>query len=79
MGGIAADRRNIDHAVSELNEGTSLDWDIQVGNVVKDEAGELLVLLLSNPFDERETVELSSLTVGGKTVLSEGIVEKIDH
>jgi hypothetical protein len=33
--GVTADGRDIDHAVAELDEGTALDGNVQVGDVVK--------------------------------------------
>lgn len=56
---VPADRRHVDHAVAELDEGAALDGDVQVGNVVQDEGHELLVLRLTNPLDE---------AVGGKSL-----------
>lgn len=37
--GIPTDRRDIDHAVAELDKGAALDGDVQVGNVVEAERG----------------------------------------
>ena len=35
-GGVTADGRDIDHAVAELDEGATLDGDVEVGDVVQD-------------------------------------------
>lgn len=50
--GVPTDRRHVDHAVAELDKGTALDRDVQVGDVVQAERGELLVLVFTNPLDE---------------------------
>lgn len=50
--GVPTDRRDVDHAVAELDEGTALDRDVQVGDVVQAERGKLLVLIFTNPLDE---------------------------
>ena len=50
--GVAANGRHINHAVAELDEGAALDGDVQVGDVMQDEAHQLLVLLLADPLDE---------------------------
>jgi hypothetical protein len=34
-GCVATDGRDIDHAVAELDEGTALDGDVEIGNVVE--------------------------------------------
>lgn len=49
---VAADGADVDHAVAELDEGAALDGDVEVGNVVQDKVGELLVLGLADPLDE---------------------------
>lgn len=50
--GIPANRRYIDHAVAELDEGAALDWDVQVGDVVQAEGGQFLVLGFADPLNE---------------------------
>ena len=35
-GCVTADRRDVDHAVAELDKGTALDGDVEVGDVVED-------------------------------------------
>lgn len=57
VAGVTTDRRDVDHAVAELDEGATLDGDIEVGNVVQAEVGKLLPLVLADPLDE---------TVGGE-------------
>ena len=37
-GGVATDRGDVNHAVAELDEGTTLDGDVEVGDVVQDPA-----------------------------------------
>lgn len=50
--GVAANWRDVDHAVAELDEGAALDGDVEVGDVVQAELDKLLVLLLADPLDE---------------------------
>lgn len=50
--GVPADGADVDHAVAELDERSSLDGDVQVGDVVQDKVGQLLVLVLADPLDE---------------------------
>jgi hypothetical protein len=52
VGDVTADGADVDHAVTELNEGAALEGDVEVRNVVQDEVDELFVLLLANPLDE---------------------------
>jgi hypothetical protein len=50
--GVTADGRDVDHAIAELNKRTALDWNIEVGDVVKDPVrGRLALgaLLLKGP------------------------------
>jgi hypothetical protein len=74
--GVTTDRADIDHAVAELDEGTALLGDLEVGNVVQDELDELLVRLLANPLDERRRGERDAHAVCGQTVLGEAEVEE---
>jgi hypothetical protein len=41
-GGVAADGRDVDHAVAELDEGAALDGDVEVGDVVQDPERNML-------------------------------------
>lgn len=50
--GVTTNWADIDHAVAELDKGTALLGDLEVGNVVQDELDELLVGLLADPLDE---------------------------
>lgn len=74
--GVSADGADVDHAVTELNKGSSLDRDVQVGNVVQDEVGKLLVLVLTNPLDEAVGGERLAQLVCGQAVLGEAVVEE---
>ena len=47
LAAIAADRRDIQHAIPELDEGAALDWNVQVSNVVQDKIDKLLELVLA--------------------------------
>ena len=46
LAAVAADGRDIEHAVPELDEGAALDGDVQVSDVVQDEVDQLLELVL---------------------------------
>ena len=73
---ITTDRGDVDHAVSELDECTSLDRDVEICDVVEYEPDELLVIGLSNPLDEAVTGQRLAHAIRDKTVLREAIVEK---
>jgi hypothetical protein len=60
-------------------ENSPLDGNVEVGDVVKDELDNLFVLLLTDVLDEAGGGELGGKLVGGKSVLSEGIVEVINN
>lgn len=73
---VAADGRDVDHAVAELDEGAALDGDVEVGDVVQHEAHQLLVLLLANVLDEAVGGQLLAQAVGRQAVLGEAKVEE---
>lgn len=50
--GVTADRADVDHAVAELDKGSALDRNVEISDVVENEVGKLLVLLLTNVLDE---------------------------
>jgi len=50
--GVSADRRYVDHSISELDECSSLDWNVQVCDVVQDDLDHLFVVVLSDMLDE---------------------------
>ena len=73
---IPANGADIDHAIAELDEGAALDGDVEVGNVVQAEVGELLVLVLAEPADEAGGGEGLAELEGGQAVLAEAEVEE---
>lgn len=73
---IPSNRANIDHSIPVLNKSTSLNRDIQIGNVVKNELDELLISILTNKVDEGVGSEWLAKLVCGKTVLGEAEVEE---
>ena len=73
---VPADWAHIDHAIAELDESTSLDWNIQVCDVVQNVSDELLVLFLTNPLDEAVRGEGLAHAVGGQAILCEAEVEE---
>ncbi|KAI6766758.1 hypothetical protein HG531_011980 [Fusarium graminearum] len=42
--GVTADGADVDHAVAELDKGSTLDRNVEIGDVVEDKVGELLRL-----------------------------------
>ena len=76
VGSVPADGADVDHAVAELNKGAALDGDVEVGDVVQAEVGELLVLFLAEPLDEAVGGELLAQLVGRQAVLAEAEVEE---
>ena len=77
--GIAPDRRHVDHAVAELDEGAALDGDVHVGNLVQDEVGHALVAVFAQPFDEAVAREGLPLAVRRQAVLGEAEIEHVQH
>lgn len=75
-GCITSNRRNIDHAISILDECASLHWNVKVRNVMQDELDELLVSLLTNKLDKGVCCQRLTELVGCETVLGEAEVEK---
>lgn len=73
---IPANRTDIDHTIPELDKRASLLRQVQVGNVVQDEFGQLFVFLLADPGDEAVRGEGHAHAVGRQTVLGEAKVEE---
>ncbi len=73
---VAADGADVDHAVAELDEGAALDGDVEVGNVVQDKVGELLVLGLADPLDEAVGGQRLAELEGREAVLGEAKVKE---
>lgn len=78
-GGVAADGGDVDHAVAELDEGAALDGEVEVGDVVQDEADELLVGVLAQPLDEAVARQRRPHLVRREPVLAEAEVEHPRH
>lgn len=76
-GSVPADRAHVDHAVPELDKRAALDGDVQVRDVVQDEADELLVVVLADPLDERVRRERHAHADRRQAVLSEAEVEEV--
>lgn len=74
--GITTNRRDVDHAVAELDESSSFDGNIQIRNVVQDEAYKLLVVVLTNPLNEAGTCKWLTHTVCSQAVLRKAKVEE---
>lgn len=74
--GVPADGGDVDHAVAELDKGSPLDGDVEVGDVVQAEVGEFLVLGLADPADEAVGGEGLAQLVGREAVLGEAVVEE---
>lgn len=75
--GVPADGRDVDHAVAELEEGTTLDGDLEVGDVVQDEAHELLVAVLADPGDEAGRRQRLAALESRQPVLREAVVKQL--
>lgn len=73
---VAADGRDVDHAVAELDKGAALDGDVEVSDVVQAEVDELLVLRLADPLDEAVGRERLAVLVRCQAVLREAEVEE---
>ena len=77
--GVPADRRHVDHAVAELDEGAALDRDVQVRHVVQQEPHQPLVLVLAEPLDEALARQRLAHPVRRQPVLREAEVEQRRH
>jgi hypothetical protein len=77
--GISANRAHVDHTVSELDKGTALDGDVEVGHVVQDELDQLLVVFFTDVADEGLRLEGQARLVGRQAVLGEAEVEERGH
>jgi len=77
--GVTANRGYVDHTVSEFEEGSAHDGDVEVGDVVQDEARQILVLVLADPLDEARGRQLFPQLVGCQAVLGEAEVEELPH
>ena len=73
---ISTNRADIDHSIPVLNKSTSLNRDIQIGNVVKNELDELLISILANVVNEGVGSERRTELVRSQSVLSEAEVEE---
>lgn len=74
--GITTNGANIDHAIAELNKGTALLWQLDLGNVSKAEVCQLLVLLLAEPLDEAIAGKRLAEAVGHQTIFGEAKVKQ---
>jgi hypothetical protein len=73
---VTPNRRHVDHAVPELHECTSHDWQIQLCNILQAELGELLVLFFPEPSDEGGRGEGFTETESTEAVFGEAEVEE---
>lgn len=73
---IPSNGAHVDHAIPELHEGTSLDRNVQIRNIVQDETNKLLVVFFANVLDEAVAREGHSHADGGQAVLGEAVVEE---
>jgi hypothetical protein len=67
---------HIDHPIPKLDEGTPLDGDVQVRDVVQAEVGELLPAVLAELLDEGVGRQLLAQLVRRQAVLREAEVEE---
>lgn len=74
--GVTTDGANVYHPIAEFNERAALDGDVEISNVVEDEVGKLLVLLLANELDERVRLEGLAELEGSQAVLGEAEVKE---
>jgi hypothetical protein len=74
--GITSNGADIDHAIAELNESTTLPGQLDVGNITKAEIDEILVLVLPKPLDEAVAVERLAQAPGHEAVLGEAEIEQ---
>ena len=74
---VAPDGRDVEHAVAELDEGATLDRDVQVGDVVQDEIDQRLEFRLAQVLEEGRLFNESTCLVRGEPILREEVVEAL--
>lgn len=78
-GRVSTDWRNVDHAVTELNESTSSLWKLDLRKILQNEDNELVVLLLAQPIDEGLGGKLFTASVGSETIFSEAVIKHLEN
>lgn len=73
---VSANRANVDHAVSELDESAALDGDVEIGNVVQTEVGKFLVAVFANELDEAVGRQFLAQLECLQAVFGEAVVEE---
>ena len=73
---VPPNRRNVDHAIPELDKRAGLDGDVQIGNVPQDEVDERRVFFLSQPADEGLRREGLPEFESRESVFREAVVEQ---
>ncbi len=78
LGAVAADRRHVNHAISELNKSASLDGQVEVRDVVQAEVDQRLDVLLAQVAAEAVLSDQLAVLVGHQPILGEAIVHLVD-
>lgn len=74
-GRVSADRRDVDHTVSELDKRASLDGNVHFGEIPQNPIDKLLILLLSYMLDKTRRLELLPQLVRDQPILRKPIVK----
>mmetsp|Transcript_12147 Transcript_12147/g.32576 ORF Transcript_12147/g.32576 Transcript_12147/m.32576 type:complete len:216 (+) Transcript_12147:244-891(+) len=74
---IPANGREVEHALSELNEGTSLDRDVQIGNVVQRPVNHPLQVGLTQVPNKAGLTNLHTVLVREQAILGKAVVEHV--
>ena len=75
---VAPDGRDVEHAVTKLDECATLDGDVEVGNVVQDEVDQRLDLRVAQVLEEGRLFHELPLLVSGQPVLRKEKVETVE-
>mmetsp|Transcript_87863 Transcript_87863/g.253415 ORF Transcript_87863/g.253415 Transcript_87863/m.253415 type:complete len:233 (+) Transcript_87863:191-889(+) len=74
---VPADRRQVQHALTELDEGPSLDGDVEVGNVPQGPVDDPLQVLFTEMSDDTRLADLLAVFVREQSVLGEAVVKHV--
>lgn len=73
--GIPSNRRDVDHAITELDERTPHHGQLQLGDVPQAKLGELLVFFFAQPSDEALRSQLLTILECRQSILGKYVVE----
>lgn len=72
----SSDRADVDHSVTELNEGSTLLGELHIRNIFQTEVHHVLVLVLTQPLNEAVAGKRLAQTNCRQAILGEAEVKK---